>query len=210
MKQVRVDVLSNTEVMPGVFLLRTEANQIASESTPGQFITISCNGEQGLLMRRPLSIHQADSSGLALLFASTGKGTKWLARSKEGATIDLLGPLGNGFTIRPDSRKLLLVAGGIGIAPLVFLAKRAVTSGLKVHLLHGAPTAPFIYSSHLLPQDLELTVITEDGTAGEKGMVTDLLPEFASQADQIFACGPVSMYRTITKHVQKLSLKNEY
>ncbi len=158
-------------------------------------------GEETLL-RRPLSIHQlADETRrtkLALLLTVVGKGTHWLSQRKAGDNLDLLGPLGNGFSINPNSHNLLLLAGGIGIAPLCFLAQRAVSQGHSVRLLLGASTASQLYPRHLLPPEAELITATEDGTAGKKGIITDLLPQFVSHADQVFACGPTSMYRTIT------------
>lgn len=160
-------------------------------------------GEESLL-RRPLSIHQVDKGKLALLFTVVGKGTYWLAQCQAGDTIDLLGPLGNGYSIHPDSHNLLLVAGGIGIAPLCFLAQEALHQGCSVTLLLGAPTAAQLYPKDLLPPETELVITTEDGTAGKKGVITDLLPDFARGADQIFACGPIPMYRAMATQDQQL------
>ena len=201
MKQGFAPVISNTEVMPGVYLIWLEFPQIATEAQPGQFVMVRCGQET--LLRRPLSIHQlAEATKLAFLFTVVGKGTHWLSQRQAGDNIDLLGPLGRGFSIHPASRNLLLVAGGIGIAPLCFLAQEALKQGCSVRLLLGAPTASQLYPKHLLPADAKLITTTEDGTAGRKGIVTDLLPDFASWADQIFACGPTSMYRAMAE--QKL------
>ena len=162
---------------------------------------------QECLLRRPLSIHQvADASKLAFLFTVVGKGTYWLSQCHAGDIIDLLGPLGNSYFIHPASHNLLLVAGGIGIAPLRFLAQQALYQGRSIKLLLGASTTAQLYRGDLLPPEAELIVSTEDGTAGKKGMITDLLPDFTSWADQIFACGPISMYHTIatqSKHLLK-------
>ncbi|GAH24871.1 unnamed protein product, partial [marine sediment metagenome] len=98
-----------------------------------------------------------------------GKGTLWLAQCQVGDNIDLLGPLGNGYSIHPESYKLLLLAGGIGIAPLRFLAQRALNQGCSVRLLLGASTATQLYPRRLLPPEAELITTTEDGTAGKKG-----------------------------------------
>jgi len=153
------------------------------------------------LLRRPLSIHRvaplSSPSQLALLFTVVGRGTKWLAQRKRGDIIDLLGPLGNGFEIK--SRDLLLVAGGIGIAPLVALAERGLAEGSQVTLLLGVPTKAQLYPSHLLPAEVKPFSSTEDGSAGRKGLVTDLLADFAAEAGQIFACGPLSMYNVMAR-----------
>ena len=202
MRQVAASVTANSEVMPGVYLIWLESPQITSTVKPGQFVMVHC-GEESLL-RRPLSIHQLDKDKLALLFTVVGKGTYWLAQCQAGDTIDLLGPLGNGYSIHPDSHNLLLVAGGIGIAPLCFLAQEALNQGCSVTLLLGAPTAAQLYPRDLLPPGTELVITTEDGTAGKKGMITDLLPNFAHGADQTFACGPSSMYRTMATQGKQL------
>ncbi len=194
-------IITNTEVMPGVYLTWLESPQIASSALPGQFVMVYC-GEETLL-RRPLSIHQIDKTKLALLFNVVGRGTRWLSQRKPGDKIDLFGPLGSGFSVLPNSRNLLLAAGGIGIAPLAFLAQEAVKQGHSVKLLIGAPTARQLYPRHLLPPEIELITATEDGTAGEKGMLTDILPEFTGLADQAFACGPMPMYKAMVAQSQK-------
>jgi len=188
--------------MPGIYLIWLECQQMASIAQPGQFVMVHC-GEDSVL-RRPLSIHQRDGNKIALLFNVVGKGTHWLSQSKVGDNIDLLGPLGNGYSIQPSSRNLLLVAGGIGIAPLCFLAQQALNQGRSVRLLLGASTAAQLYPRRFLHPEAELIIATEDGTEGKKGMITGLLPHFVDRADQIFACGPISMYRTMAAQKQPL------
>lgn len=196
MKQVTATVISSSEIMPGIYLIWLDSPHLAFEAKPGQFVMVRC-GEDTLL-RRPLSIHQlADGTRLALLFTVIGKGTRWLSQRQAGDNLDLLTPLGNGFIIHPSSRNLLLLAGGIGIAPLSFLAQKAVSQGHPVKILLGASTASQLYPGHLLPPAVELITATEDGTAGKKGMLTDFMPDFMGWADQVFACGPISMYQTI-------------
>ncbi|MFC1980667.1 dihydroorotate dehydrogenase electron transfer subunit [Chloroflexota bacterium] len=189
-------IVSNSEAMPGVRLIWLESPQIAAAAKPGQFVMVRCGKET--LLRRPLSIHQVDESKtkLALLFNVVGKGTAWLSRRKAGDNIDLFGPMGNGYTIYPDSKNLLLVAGGIGIAPLYFLAQDAGKRGLSVTLLYGtAIENPYPVVSH----DIKLIRATEDGSVGYHGLVTDLLPDFTEKADQVFACGPLPMYKTMAR-----------
>jgi dihydroorotate dehydrogenase electron transfer subunit len=202
LKQALASIISNDVVMPGVHLIWLESPQIASEAKPGQFIMVYCGEE--CLLRRPLSIHLVEASKLALLFTVVGKGTYWLSQCQAGDNIDLLGPLGNSYFIHPASHNLLLVAGGIGIAPLRFLAQQALCQGCSVRLLLGALTANQLYSKPFLPPEVELIVATEDGSAGKKSVITDLLPDFTSWADQVFACGPVSMYHTIANQSQHL------
>ena len=179
--------------MPGVYLIWLKSPEVASEAKPGQFVMVRC-GEDTLL-RRPLSIHQRDGDKIALLFTVVGKGTRWFSQQQTGDIVDILGPLGNGFSIDPASNNLLLVAGGNGIAPLYFLAQEALRKRCSVTLLYG--TADRKRCS--IPPQIELVSATEDGTVGHRGKVTDLLPRYIDRADQVFACGPLPMYKTMAK-----------
>jgi dihydroorotate dehydrogenase electron transfer subunit len=185
--------------MPDVCLLWLEAPQITMAARPGQFVMLQCG--QGNLLRRPLSIHNVDKSrnNLAFLFSVVGKGTKWLSKQQPGDSIDILGPLGNGFSLSPETLNILLVGGGIGIAPLPFLARTAMEKGYSVDLLLGAATACQLYPQHLIPPGLNCIFTTDDGTVHTNGFITDLMPEHLEKADQIFTCGPSPMYRTMAK-----------
>lgn len=161
---------------------------------------------ENTLLPRPLSVHQRNGNRIALLFTVVGRGTDWLSQRKAGDDIDLLGPLGNGFSIHPASKNLLLVAGGIGIAPICFLAQEAISKGCSVTLLYG--TASKERCSEL-PSEIELVSTTEDGSVGKKGRVTDLLPDFVDWADQIFACGPMPMYRGMVRKKKEFKLEGK-
>jgi len=197
MRQVIAPVISNIEVIPRTHFVWLDCPPIATEAKPGQFVMVRCG--EDCFLPRPLSVHRVDGGKLALLFEIVGKGTEWLAQRKKGDKLDIFGPLGNGFTISADAHNLLLVAGGIGIAPLVFLADGALKKGLAGRLLLGASTASQLYPQDLLPAGIELIATTEDGSAGTRGMITDLLYKYIDWADQLFACGPVGMYRTMAK-----------
>jgi dihydroorotate dehydrogenase electron transfer subunit len=170
---------------------------------------VNCGKE--CLLPRPLSIHQVNKDGIVLFYTVLvdGKGTNWLSQRYKGEAVGLFGPLGNGFSIKPHSNNLLLVAGGIGIAPLHLLAQQALNQGCSVRLLLGASTAAQLYPEHLLPSEVKLIIATEDGSAGKKGMITDLLPDFIGWADQIFACGPMPMYRDMALRRKELKLEGK-
>jgi dihydroorotate dehydrogenase electron transfer subunit len=207
LKLTSATVISNVELMPGRHLIRAEAPDIAEESLPGQFITVNCGKD--FMLRRPLSIHRVDnSSEISLLFAVVGAGTRWLSQCRNGEMLDLLGPLGNGFLIQPASKKLLLAAGGMGVAPLAFLAQKALEKGKLVKLLLGARDKSCLYPQELLPDGIETVVTTDDGSQGIKGKVTDILPEHVDWADQIYACGPLAMYQSIARQTKKWRDKN--
>ncbi len=219
MKQIGAAIISNSEIMPGVYLIWLDSPQIAATAQPGQFVMVRC-GEETLL-RRPLSIHQVDTTKakLALLFNVVGKGTRWLSQRKVGDNFDLLGPLGNSYAIHPASHNLLLLAGGIGIAPLCFLAERAKSQGYMVHFHEAVNTAGQLMLDALSPHCVRVpysdtpaaatlyaradtiasTASTADGSAGVKGLATVCIPGLAGWADQIFACGPVPMYKAMAQ-----------
>lgn len=216
MKLIDAEILENRQVLPGhthahargilsSWLVWLKCPAIAREARPGQFVMVRCGPETAL--PRPFSVHQADVDRIALFYAvrEDGRGTGWLSRQKSGASVSIFGPLGNGFAIAPKAQNLLLVAGGIGIAPLYFLARQAVKNNSKVTLLYGT------VDSHRYPvsSDIDVVAVTEDGSAGEKGLATDLLPRFADKADQVFACGPMPMYRDMFQRRKELELEGE-
>ena len=128
--QIRARVKSNSELMPRTRLVWLDAPAIAELARPGQFVMVRCGEGHDPLLRRPLSIHRVDSTGgVALLFEVVGRGTSWLSERAPGDLVDLMGPLGSGFLVKPAAKNLLLVAGGIGIAPLAFLAEEAIGAG---------------------------------------------------------------------------------
>ncbi len=223
MKQFMCSISSNAEVVPGIHLMWIEAPDIAAAAQPGQFITVRCGD---FTLRRPFSIHQSsplagDDPGeneIAILFKVTGTGTLWLSQRKAGEKIDILGPLGKGFTIAPNSRNLLLVAGGIGIAPLVFLMHYALSQH-QITLIHGTTTAAHLYpfssagkrQNRLLPlpHGVQFIPVTEDGSMGHKGKATDVLPDSLDWADQVYACGPAGMYQAMALTLNSSPLKGE-
>jgi dihydroorotate dehydrogenase electron transfer subunit len=241
MKQALCTITSNVEIVPGIYLMWIEAPKIACSVQPGQFITVRCGD---FILRRPFSVHQVSSPSLpprgedsgggeiALLFKVAGKGTLWLSQRQIGDRIDILGPLGNGFSIEPGSKNLLLVAGGIGIAPLVFLMQHA-SSQHQITLIHGASTAAQLYPSSSLsftlnpspskgegkgeersklpslPNGVQFIPVTEDGSMGKKGMATDILRDSLDWADQVYACGPVDMYKAISLSAKKCQVSLE-
>ena len=166
-------------------LLKFHAPEISGLARPGNFVLIRCDG---FTLRRPLSIYDADEEGIWVLFRIVGRGTRFLSDADEA---EVYGPFGNAFDVRGDN--VLLIAGGVGKAPLHFLAKRL--SGKKITFLIGERRAsPF-------PDDIDFLPITEDGSRGRRGLVTDYVDEYISDAQDIFLSGPVSMYREARKKI---------
>lgn len=174
---------------------------LVTSARPGHFVEILCRSDESFdpLLRRPYSIYAADigNAELTILVRPYGRGSRWLCNQPVGSSLDVLGPLGNQFQIASKSTNLLMVAGGVGAAPLVMLASEAVRDGLSVTYLMGAMTADGLLASRLLPGQVEYVVATDDGSRGRRGFVTDLVPEYLRWADQVFSCGPEAMFRSL-------------
>ncbi len=199
---VRIDalVLSNIAIASDIYLLRLRAPEIARDAAPGQFVEVRCGPTDAPLLRRPISIHRIgpkaagyERDEIALLIRVIGEGSRLISQVREGETLDLLGPLGHGFRLDPTTRRILLVAGGLGAAPLVALADEAISREMSVVLLEGADTACRILPPQYLPAEIEYQICTEDGTLGTCGLVTGLCSPYLEWADQVFACGPAGM-----------------
>jgi dihydroorotate dehydrogenase electron transfer subunit len=182
-------------------LTLTAPDNMAALVRAGQFVDILCrlDSSSDPLLRRPYSIYEADAANgtMSVLVRPFGRGSAWLCDRKVGSKLDLLGPLGNTFSIAPNSTNLLMVAGGVGAAPLVMLSDEAVSKGLSVTYLMGAADESGLLPASALPGQVEYVVATDDGSRGHVGFVTDLTPNYARWADQVFACGPEPMFRSL-------------
>jgi dihydroorotate dehydrogenase electron transfer subunit len=199
MRPFPATVTACRQALPGAWIIEMEAPEIAGAARPGQFVMVTCDGEQSLLLR-PFSIHGVnyERRRLALLFAVKGNGTGWLAGRRPGDKVKLLGPLGKGFKVEPHWHDLLLVAGGLGVAPLAFLAAEEAGQR-RVTLAAGALTSTGLLGKAELPAGIRYDKATEDGSEGRRGRVTTLAEELAPAADAVFACGPLGMLRSMSR-----------
>lgn len=198
MKLERALILSQEELHEDTFLMWLSCPPLARGAAPGRFLMIRCGQGFDPFLPRPMSFHRFREAGgerqFAILYEVRGRGTAWLSTREPGDELLVFGPLGRGFAVNPRVQNLLLVAGGLGVAPLVALIDQAVAQGRAVTLLQGARTAARLYPPELLPPEVEVLSATEDGSAGQRGYVTDLLPQHLPWADQVFACGPNPMF----------------
>lgn len=197
-------ILRQEEVIPGCRLLCLDAPEIALAAVPGQFLHVRCGDSQDPLLRRPVSIHFADRERgrIYLLYRVAGRGTALLAGLKAGERVDLLGPLGRGYTLPESTERAAIVGGGIGAAPLFFLlgemGKIYGPDITKVSVFLGAATAGAVPGAGWLRgRGLPLYIATDDGTSGFKGTVVDLFREAACDEPfrRVYACGPQPMIR---------------
>jgi dihydroorotate dehydrogenase electron transfer subunit len=203
MKQLKAKITENKQVAPDFYKMRVESPYLAKASMAGQFVEIRCSDGLDPLLRRPFGVHRILPKGIEMLYEVVGKGTKILSFKKPGEMVDILGPLGNGFMLNPN-RTAILIGGGIGIAPLPALAEGLRKRGGKVHVIIGAKKSPHILcDKEFKSLGCSVSVATEDGSKGKKGLVTDILKNFFTQYSilntqyAIYACGPNGMLKAI-------------
>lgn len=201
MRLAGAELLESREILPGQWLQTFHAPALVAGARAGQFVHVRTGDYSGMVLRRPFSINTADAGTgvLSIHFRSIGRGTEWFTRLRPGERIDMLGPLGRPFEVDPRSRHLLLIAGGLGMAGVRFLADEAIRDGRRVTLLFGAARAAEVYPSTLLPDEVEYVVATDDGSVGHRGFVTELVPTYEGWADQSFACGPQPMLAALAR-----------
>jgi dihydroorotate dehydrogenase electron transfer subunit len=194
-------VVEIAEPYPRNWVVWLDAPSACQGAKVGQFLMVLCGEGIDPFLPRAFSIHRLrqgrTGTEFALLFTAVGVGTDWLSRRAPGDLVRVFGPLGHGYAVQAAARNLLLVAGGIGVAPLVWFADERVRRGDNVTLLLGARTADQLYPASLLPEEVEVVVCTDDGSAGPKAFVSQLFPEYLLWADQAFACGPTAMLKAL-------------
>lgn len=211
-QQVWSEILNQQEMVPGVFLLELFAPEIAGIAQPGQFVHVRCSQHFAPLLRRPLSLHGVNpkTGQIALLYQVKGLGTRALAEKRPGEKLDLLGPLGKGFSLDPEARNIMVVGGGMGVAPLLPLAEMLKERGQKPTVILGFNTSSQVLRlAEFENSAQELFLVTRDGSAGEKGLVTaPLQRELAqNQYHLIYACGPQPMLQAVAEAAERFGVK---
>lgn len=204
---VLAEVVSNTELASGIFLIKFKALYLAENACPGSFVMIQPDNGTDPLLRRPFTICGVSGDMAEVLFQVKGRGTDIMSKWEPGRIVNILGPLGNGFSISDNLKNAYLVAGGMGIAPLLFLARDLNNRGVDVSIFFGAKTV--LETIILEDQNLdrcELYYSTEDGSKGSKGFVTEqlntVLKSDSSKGfmnSSIFCCGPLKMLEKVSE-----------
>lgn len=192
-------VVEKSFLAADAFRLELFCPDIAGAACPGQFVMARVDEGPSPLLRRPFSIHDTDGKGLVrLLVKIVGQGTRLLSAFEKGRELSVLGPLGKGFDIPPGLKSACLAAGGIGVAPLLFLGRALAAKGVSCKVLVGGRTAgDLLCAKDFEALGLEVRLATQDGSAGRQGMVTSLLAELLSKEppEMIYACGPQAMLK---------------
>ncbi|MCL5674978.1 MAG: dihydroorotate dehydrogenase electron transfer subunit [Candidatus Omnitrophica bacterium] len=176
------------------FCFLTTENRFLSNPLPGQFIHIRI---ESVFLRRPFSIAEFSSKTMSIFFQLKGKGTSSLSQKNRGENIDVIGPVGNSFPYERFKENILVVAGGIGIAPMIFLSSELLKTKKKFSFFHGAQNKNSLLN-FFLPEGISPVIIsTDDGSKGKKGKITDILEDYLKKekVDVIFASGPYFMLK---------------
>lgn len=195
------EIIANKEVGPDTWRMDIRAPKVTAAAQPGQFVMVSVGQETtDPLLRRPLSIHQAENDVLTLLYRIVGKGTRLMSFMKSGEEVSLLGPLGEGFQIKADQHHCL-VGGGLGVAPLLFLAKaiRRQHPDEKLTILLGGRSRDELLALDEFKELALVLVATDDGSHGMQGLVTDLLAKEIQGDATLYTCGPTPMMKGVAR-----------
>lgn len=198
-----VTVVSQEQLANGVFSMWLQTNEIAGMAVPGQFISMYTN-DGSKLLPRPISLCEIDKEKkqLRVVYRVTGEGTgtEQFSKMVSGDTIEILGPLGNGFPLEEGKgKKAFLMGGGIGVPPILELAKQLDCE--KKQIVMGYRDAETFLKEEFEANG-EVYISTEDGSVGTKGNVMDAIREHGLDADIIYACGPTPMLRAIKQYAE--------
>lgn len=202
-----VEALSDKHV-----LIKLTDDKPLPEMLPGQFVEVRVDNSPSTFLRRPISINNVDydRNELWLLVAAVGDGTRQLQKLQKGDRLNCMLPLGNSFTMPTDStQKVLLVGGGVGVAPLLYFGKRIKAMGGEPTFLLGARSAKDVLEREHFEQVGRVLITTEDGSEGEKGFVTNHSVLAQEHFDRISTCGPKPMMMAVARYAFKNDIECE-
>ena len=205
-------VKQSERISPKHVLLRLTDTKPLPEMLPGQFIEVRVDGSETTFLRRPISINYVnkEQNELWLMVAMIGDGTCRLGELKAGDTVNCVLPLGNGFTMpQSQEERVLLVGGGVGVAPLLYMGAEMRQAGIEPTFLLGARTKEDLLEIDLFKQYGRVLVTTEDGSEGEKGFVTNHSVLQKEHFDRIATCGPKPMMVAVARYAQQADIECE-
>jgi len=215
--QLVAPVLSNEKLQKKVFKLTLFSPHISKTAKPGNFVHIKVSSNNYPLLRRAFSIHRVgkNKTEFEILFKVVGKGTEILSRKAPGDIVDVLGPIGNSFSLPQKEKEVMLVAGGMGIAPLWFLLNQLIKrfDKDKVTFFLGAKSKEeLLYAKKLNSMGSNLIVATDDGSVGRKGLITEIFKKeikkkkYDPRKLAVYSCGPQMMLKRMTDIAKRLDL----
>ena len=216
MKKYIIDltVKSVERISPKHVVIRLTDEKLLPDMLPGQFVEVRVDGSATTFLRRPISINYVDRerNELWLMVAMVGDGTRRLGELNAGDKLNCVLPLGNGFSIQSDKialHKVLLVGGGVGVAPLLYLGVQMKEQGMEPMFLLGARTASDLLMLDEFKKYGRVCVTTEDGSEGEKGFVTNHSLLQQERFDMIYTCGPTPMMKAVARYAREKDIDCE-
>ncbi|MBI5207076.1 MAG: dihydroorotate dehydrogenase electron transfer subunit [Candidatus Firestonebacteria bacterium] len=217
--QQKCKILHNKKIGTNCYHLKISTPEIALHARPGQFVHIRCKDTLTPLLRRPMSIFNADKNSIEIIYHLIGHGTDALSKRKPGELLDIIGPLGNGFNF-PNSSSILLVGGGIGLVPLFYLAKKLSQKKKRIKIFYGARSKKelFLLKYFRSLDNTQIKISTDDGSIGYKGHITELVETYLESISkktgdlfslQIYSCGPKPMLIAIKQLVNRYKISCE-
>ncbi|OQP05288.1 dihydroorotate dehydrogenase electron transfer subunit [Geobacillus sp. 44B] len=201
MKREHMTVVRHEQIAKNIYEITLSGHLVEEMNAPGQFVHVKVTLQANPLLRRPLSLCRIDqdASECTLIYRKEGIGTTLLSEKRPGETVDVLGPLGNGFPLDAveKGQRALLVGGGIGVPPLYELAKQLVEKGVIVTNVLGFQTKDAVFYEQEFSMFGETYVATVDGSYGMKGFVTDVIDQRDISFDVLYACGPKPMLKAL-------------
>lgn len=197
--QEEMRVISQKSIAKNIYEIVLSGEITKSMTKPGQFVHIRVGNSSEFMLRRPISICSVDQEQhtLTCLYRAEGKGTRTLSLLKEGDTVDILAPLGNGFPVEAAKHTALLIGGGIGVPPLYELSKQLNSKGIKtIHVLGFQSKDDMFYYDEFCRLG-ETHVATVDGSFGTQGFVTDVIKSLPKNYEIYYTCGPIVMIKAI-------------
>lgn len=198
-------VVDNKHLNKDFFILELLSGLTLPEIFPGQFVQVRVDGSPDTFLRRPFSVHDVNykTNTIKLLIQVAGSGTKALSILKNGDLLNMIFPLGNSFSLPGLGEKTLLVGGGCGVAPLMYLAKYLKSNNCEFDILMGFRNRDRIIQFEAYKELGRVLLTTEDGSEGEKGFVTNHSVLAEEKYDRIYCCGPDSMMKAVAEYSRK-------
>lgn len=203
-----VRVLENIKLADNYYLMRVEGVEIPKHSKPGQFFMLQCK-DTSRVLRRPISLHNIDGNIIEFYYESLGTGTKEFTGLRSGETLNIQGPLGTGFDTDVEGKDIVVIGGGMGIAPIKFLVSKLANKNNVTFIAGGRNTEALNIVDRFDFDNINIKIVSDDGSKGMKGNAVDQLKLHLEEnaVDIIYTCGPHGMMEAVAKVAQTNNIR---
>ena len=203
-----VKVIENIQIANNYYLMRVEGKNISKHSNPGQFFMLQCK-DRSRVLRRPISLHNIEDGILEFYYEALGEGTKEFTKLSVGETINIQGPLGNGFDIDVNNKNIVVIGGGMGIAPIKYLIKKLKNNNKVIFIGGGRNIDAVKIIDRFNFENISKKIVTDDGSVGKQGNTVEILKKVLNETkiDIIYTCGPQGMMEAVAKIAQTKNIR---